>query len=301
MSDAAAPLTTEEYGQLYGMLKSEDAGVRAQAKSLTSKLTPAEEQSFFDYQKSLHPKDSDATSRRLDSNVATVGNIGVAPEDVLMAGQGVRKIAGATAAGGAMAGVKQAIATAAPQVKYEIARTGLRAIGVPAGVAEVLAIGISNAGGKSKSTGARGPKVNPAEVAAKAKIGTMGDLAPPPPAPPPAGAPSIAEAVAPVAESVAKSPQWALNNIAIQARRLGVKLTEAEVETLKPAVQAGMDPAAAVASLKTPSIADLAEDPAAAFAARFNLPSDAERRWPVNKSGLPSDAPKADAKYRRAK
>lgn len=40
-------------------------------------------------------------------------------------------------------------------------------------------------------------------------------------------------------------------------------------------------------------------DPAAQFAARFNLPSDAERTFPPNKSGLPTKAPRADEAARR--
>jgi hypothetical protein len=88
---------------------------------------------------------------RLDSNVAGFSEGGgVAPEDALMVGQGVRKI-GQAATGGIIASAKEAVAQAAPWMKYEVAHQVLRAAGVPDVVAIPLAGALSNMGGKGKA------------------------------------------------------------------------------------------------------------------------------------------------------
>ena len=84
-----------------------------------------------------------------------------------------------------------------------------------------------------------------------------------------------------------------MNEIAIAARRAKTTLSAEDYDALKPLVQDGTPAADAVAALVKSRVE---ADPAAQFAARFNLPSDAERTFPPNKSGLPTKAPRADAK-----
>jgi hypothetical protein len=87
-----------------------------------------------------------------------------------------------------------------------------------------------------------------------------------------------------------------MNDLAIAARRAKTTLSADDYTALKPIVQAGTPAADAVAALVKTRAEAAPADPAAAFAARFGLPSDAERTFPPNKSGLPSKAPRADAK-----
>jgi hypothetical protein len=90
-----------------------------------------------------------------------------------------------------------------------------------------------------------------------------------------------------------------MNDLAIAARRAKTTLSADDYDALKPIVQAGTPAADAVAALVKTRVEAAPADPAAAFAARFGLPSDAERTFPPNKSGLPTKAPRADAKAQR--
>lgn len=123
--------------------------------------------------------------------------------------------------------------------------------------------------------------------------------APPPvqpsaPATPPPVAPDQATpAPAFNAPRLVPSPQKLARELGIAARRAGVTVTAADDVAVLQAVRGGADPAAAIADViaaKAPT------DPAAELALRFGLPSDAERTFPPNKSGLPTKPPKADAK-----
>ena len=82
---------------------------------------------------------------RLDSNIVGWGEdgAGVAPEDALAVGSGIRAVARSVASGGALSGVKSAIAQASPVVKYEIAHHALRAAGIPDAAAMPLAMMVS--------------------------------------------------------------------------------------------------------------------------------------------------------------
>jgi hypothetical protein len=81
--EAQAALGAEDYQALIGMLTSQDASTRAQGQGLAKKLTPPEQREFFDFQQQAN-KGKDATSQRADSNMVSVGNVGVAPEDALV-------------------------------------------------------------------------------------------------------------------------------------------------------------------------------------------------------------------------
>ncbi len=296
---------------------------------------------------------------RLDSNIATVGGVGIAPEDALMVGMAAKGIAAATSAGGMVAGLKEAVKTANPVVKFEVSRRALKAVGVPDGVAEVIAFGVSGyrRGGKppvlegptsepgypragstpapppapveppahldlskrvqagsltqqqigerlaaAKAQGmnapAYEPATNPAEpvrvplpqqppkpvvqppvVRPQATGTSMQPAAMPTPraaAPVPEGPPepSMAKPAAP-----SKSPQQILNEEAIAKRRAAYQESlKADAKPVLEDVEAGKM---------------TAEQAAAELAKRWGTPSDAERRFPPNKSGLPSNPPTA--------
>lgn len=268
---------------------------------------------------------------RLDSNIATVGGVGIAPEDALMGGMVARSIAKATSTGGVIAGIKEVVKNAEPVVKFEVSRRALRSVGVPDGVAEVIAFGISGyrRGAKTPPSSAPySPHLDlstrvPAGSLTQQQIGerlasarTQGMAAPDvepqmsprpspssvpamPPKPAPAVEPPPVEAPTPAAAApfngprLVASPQKLANDLGIAAKRAGVAVTAADDVAVLQAVRSGADPATAIADViaaKAPT------DPAAELARRFGLPSDAERTFPPNKSGLPTKPPKADAK-----
>lgn len=91
--------------------------------------------------------------------------LGMPPELAVVAGLGVAKAVGSAAAGigsKALAAAKGVVEQSAPAVKYEITKTGLRAIGVPASIAVPVAIAVSG----YKSKGAVAPSAEAAEVVA---------------------------------------------------------------------------------------------------------------------------------------
>jgi hypothetical protein len=260
---------------------------------------------------------------RLDSNIATVGGVGIAPEDALMVGQAAKGIAAATSAGGMVAGLKEAVKTANPVVKFEVSRRALKAVGVPDGVAEVIAFGVSGyrRGGKPpvpegpvsepgypRASSTPAPPSAPVEppahldlsqrvpaggltqqqigerlAATKAQGMTAPQVEPvmaprpsPSSVPVPEGPPepSMAKPTAP-----SKSPQQILNEEAIAKRRAAYQESlKADAKPVLEDVEAGKI---------------TAEQAAAELAKRWGTPSDAERRFPPNKSGLPSNPPTA--------
>jgi hypothetical protein len=104
----------------------------------------------------------DATAQRLDANIVGWGEhgAGIAPEDVLMGGQAVRKIGGAVLNSGIRAGVTEAVAHASPIIKYEVARHTLTGIGIPNAIATPIAMVISGY--------SRGAKTEPGSLPAPA-------------------------------------------------------------------------------------------------------------------------------------
>jgi hypothetical protein len=301
----ADELGQDDYQQLYGMLTSGDESMRSQGQSLAAKLTPSEASTFAAFQKTQHAANPDI--HRVDNQI-----LGLPPE---LAAIGVAKVAapmaqaGLSATGRMVAGAKAATEQVAPILKFEAANRGMQALGIPAPIAEVLAYTLAGATGKPSRPSAAGARngakaaEKAAENVAKQKITTMGAGSTAPVAadtaaaastvPPPVAAPTPAPVATPSAPAIGdmatvgpravKGPQQALNELAIQARRMGVKLTEEESQQLKPLVQTGTDPAAAIKSLKSDS------DPAAEFAAHFGTPSaedvqnDFKSRWEKGK------------------
>jgi hypothetical protein len=77
--------------------------------------------------------------------------------------------------------------------------------------------------------------------------------------------------------------------IVTAAREANVSLQPGDRDALVKVVRSGVPVKDAVEALK----ATRTTDPAAELARRFNLPSDAERTFPPNKSGLPTKPPTA--------
>jgi hypothetical protein len=161
-AQTAASLGAEDYQLLASMLRSEDASVRAQGQSLAKKLTPDEQQQFFDVQQAA-TRGKDATSNRADS--AIVGGLpvvgSVTPEDALGAGMAARAIGTAINVPGAVsrvvAGANAVVTQAAPLVKYEATKTLLEKAGVPSSLATIAAMAVS---GYQRN----GAKATPAEA-----------------------------------------------------------------------------------------------------------------------------------------
>lgn len=270
------------------------------------------------------------TKPRLDENIATVGGVGIAPEDALMAGMAAKGIAKATTTGGMIAGLKEAVKNADPIVKFEVTRRALRSAGVPDGAAEIIAFGISGYRRGAKTPTPSSPDSPHLDLSARVPAGgltqqqiaerlaaarTQGMAAPAvepqmSPRPSPSNVPAMPPKPAPVAEPppveaptpaaiapfngprLVPSPQKLANDLGIAAKRAGVTVTAADDVAVLQAVRGGADPATAIADVVA---AKAPADPAAELARRFGLPSDAERTFPPNKSGLPTKAPKADA------
>jgi hypothetical protein len=157
-------LGADDYQSLLGMFVSPDAGARAQAATLAKKMTPDEQQGFFDFQQQAN-RGRDAASQRVDSNIigGTEGG-GIAPEDVLMVGQAGRAITRAAMNSGMVGAVQAAAAQASPVIKYEVARHTLTAIGIPNAIATPVAMVISGytRGGKGAVPGEMPGPVDPA-------------------------------------------------------------------------------------------------------------------------------------------
>lgn len=160
MDAEQAPLTTDDYQQLHGMLLSDDASVRAHGLGLAHKLTPTEQQAFFDVQQAANVGKGERT--RVDDQ---------SPQILAAVGSGAsvaRAVAAPAASVGARvaAGATNALGQAATQVKYELVRSGLQAIGVPAPLAMAAAIVVS--GHKSGARGGAATETAAAESTATA-------------------------------------------------------------------------------------------------------------------------------------
>jgi hypothetical protein len=150
------------------------------------------------YRKAFPPE-----APRLDSNIATVGGIGIAPEDALMAGQAGRAVAGAAKAGGGVIGAaKEAITQASPIVKYEATKHVLTSMGIPEAVAVPIAMTVSgykrgepasapSTPEPSAPTAGTAPRPNPKGPAVRAKS----PAAAPVPRTPPPEDPAMSEIV----------------------------------------------------------------------------------------------------------
>jgi hypothetical protein len=131
---------------------------------------------------------------RADANVIGWGSqgAGVAPEDLLMGGMMARGVARA-ASGGAGAAVKAAVAEASPLLKYEVTKTTLEKMRVPAPIAMLVAAAVSGYRGNGKKPAV--PEVPPvAEPRVPANATGTGWT--PAPMPTPAAAPRASAPVA---------------------------------------------------------------------------------------------------------
>lgn len=263
MEAQSVQLGAEDYQALLGMLTSQDVSVRSEGQGLAKKLTPSEQQEFFDFQQQT-AKGRDATSNREDaaivSGIPVIGSI--TPEGALGAGMAGRAVGQAvtSAAPGLVprvaAGVVAAAKEAYPLAKYEAIKTALRATGIPEPAAVIIA-----GAATGYKRGAKGAAdVAPAEAGAAARAETPLELtrrlkaenharvAATSPAesvsggtPPPAGPP-----LEPVrAGSPGKSPQQILNEEGLTRRRAEYQARQAaaaKAEPLPPAEPAPKPP-----------------------------------------------------------
>lgn len=110
---------------------------------------------------------------RLDSNMVGFSEGGgVAPEDALMVGMGAKKV-GQAVSSGTIAAVKEAIAQAAPWMKYEVAHQVLRTAGVPEVVAVPLAGALSMYKGGAKGAGPVNPDAPHMDRSVPVKAGDL--------------------------------------------------------------------------------------------------------------------------------
>jgi hypothetical protein len=131
---------------------------------------------------------------RADANVIGWGSqgAGVAPEDLLMGGMMARGVARA-ASGGAGAAVKAAVAEASPLLKYEVTKTTLEKMRVPAPIAMLVAAAVSGYRGNGKKPAV--PEV-PAVAEPRVPANATGTGWTPAPMPTPAAAPRASAPVA---------------------------------------------------------------------------------------------------------
>lgn len=136
---------------------------------------------------------------RADSNIATVGGVGIAPEDLLLAGQATRNVGaavrlGAGATGKLTAAAKAVAAHATPVVKYELVRSGLEHLHVPAPIAIPIAMAVSGYS-KGVKAGAGAAEAERGVVAEAPAMPTLVKGASVPTAPGPAVSAPAAKAV----------------------------------------------------------------------------------------------------------
>lgn len=194
---------------------------------------------------------------RADENLADVGGVGIPPESVLMgplqAARAMLKPA-LSMANRATAGAGAMLTHIAPVVKYEVAKHTLERMGLPTSVATVAAMGISGyrRGGKAAAPEAAAPAAEAAPVAAA----------------PVEAAPAPAATFNPTSGLKAARDAFAA---------LGETPRPAEVSNVSALIQRGKSPTEAVAIVIKNRPLTPSGSPAADFAARYGLPSEADR------------------------
>lgn len=257
----AAPLTTDDYAALHAMQMSPDPASQAQAATLAKKLTPPEQQAFFDYQKTQHPQGEHG---RVDNQV-----LGMPPELVAaMAGPVAKAATQAGLSTGQRIGAafKSSLGAAHPLVKYEITRSALEHVGIPAPIAMAAAIAVS--GYKTGAAPAEAASTVAAD-AAPAAATTTAEAAP-------AAAPASVPPMAPVAPAAAQTPYnagQAMNDVRGVFKALKVAPLPAEVSNAAEMIRAGVPTEQAVARIiaNRPGVP---KDAVAALAKKLGTPSD---------------------------
>lgn len=269
-----APLTTDDYAALHTMQMSPDPASQAQASALAKKLTPTEQQAFFDYQKTQHPQGEHG---RVDNQV-----LGVPPELAAMMAGPIMKAA--TAAGLSTgqrigAAFKSSLGAAHPLVKYEITRSALEHVGIPSPIAMAAAIAVSGYRTGAKDLAATSAPAAAAEGATATPIAAPAAAAAAPVA---TAAPPAAEVapIAPVAPSAAQTAAGtfnagqAMNDVRAVFKGIKIAPLPAEVSNAAEMIRAGVPAETAVARIiaKRPGVpADAIE----ALAKKLGTPSDA--------------------------
>lgn len=267
MADDQA-LGAEDYQQLHGMVMSDDPKVQAQGQALAKKLTPDEQQAFFDYQKTVNAGKGERT--RVDNSVG-----GLPPELAAVSALGIgRAVAapGLSIVARGMAGVKAAAGQAAPVIKYELVKSGLEHMGVPSPLAMAGAMAVTGYKRGAGKAAVEAPVAAEAAPVAAEATGVPVDAPPPPPtspmaavpvAPPaPAGPAAAAPDAVPAPEARVTPPfyeQKALNELAIMARRAKITLSPADYQAgLRLMKEGGVSADTAIGTLTQQRIAPAA-------------------------------------------
>ena len=180
--------------------------------------------------------------------------------------------AGSGAIGRAYAGMKAAGASAAPAIKYELAKTAMEQAGVPTSVAIPIAMLVAGykRGGRAPAPAAAPAPVAPAPRVPANATGTQWGHVPPASVTPPAAARVSPVASPPVTPTLPAatgvppsvpippagpkwSPQRIRNEVGLAERRGGLKLTEAQREQADRLVVQGLAPKHAVQAVAGPS------------------------------------------------
>jgi hypothetical protein len=277
METEATPLTTEDYAALHAMLLSPDASVRAQGAGLAKKLTPDEQQAFFDVQKTANAGKGERT--REDSSL-----LGMPPELAIASGIPIaRAVAGAGASLGAKA--TAAAGAAAPQLAAQAKYWGTKLTLMKLGVPSVLAEGVAIAASGIKKGGAKGEPPIAAEPTPSAPSAPAAPVAPvasapaapapvvaapvpvappvPPTAPPsPESGPVAPSPAAPSPAAAALPDQRALNEAALAVRRQAYQerlkaQTSAQVAETAPAAAPAAAGTVKLSAAETKAFLDL--------------------------------------------
>lgn len=170
------------YQALYDLQTTGDPRAIVAAKN----MTPDEQQEWFDFQKAQHgQKGQDPTSNRKDSDMFSVGKVGVAPE-VLLGGLGLRDtlLKYAPSMGSVGTTVKGAAGGA---VGYEVTSQLLKGLGLPPALANILSMvgagvgghmGAGMGGGKMPIPGAAAAATEAEIAASKAAKGGVETVPP---------------------------------------------------------------------------------------------------------------------------
>lgn len=146
MTDAQVALSADDYQALAGMLMSEDSDVRAQGQGLAKKLTPAEQQSFFDVQTAMHRGAPERVDHAIADGIPVIGSI--SPEMAVASGVPIARAAASGVAAAAAAVGSQVVT----QGKYWATKLALEHLGVPSVMAEAAAAAVSSrSGGKGSA------------------------------------------------------------------------------------------------------------------------------------------------------
>lgn len=145
-------LNESDFAKVWAALQDPSKTKKAEAWLNGNDVSEPERHEFYSWV-NAQPKSIDLNNRP-DSNIAVVGGVGIAPEDLLMSRLAVRGVTSAVKAaptGAKMAaGAMAAAGEAAPMLKYEAVKRGLMFAHVPEPLAVLAASAVTGASGRGK-------------------------------------------------------------------------------------------------------------------------------------------------------